>query len=70
MRHKGGEKVSLYSHDEICDTCNYAYKHTECCGHFCKCLIDKAHEVNSRNGSCPYYEGPESEHKEMDDEIE
>ena len=48
--------MSLYSHEQVCDSCEYAIFH-KCCGSFCLCVINIEYEVNHCCGQCEYKKG-------------
>jgi hypothetical protein len=45
--------MSLFSPDEVCETCIHAEFH-DCCKTFCNCKED--HEINGITGTCEYME--------------
>lgn len=41
--------MSLYTHEEVCVGCIYAEFH-ECCGKFCRCILDET--IDTIRGTC------------------
>lgn len=45
--------MSLFSCDEVCETCRKAKFH-DCCKTFCRC--EDGHEINGMTGTCEHKE--------------
>jgi hypothetical protein len=43
--------MSLFSNDEVCETCRKAIFH-DCCKTFCRCIDD--HDINGISGDCDF----------------
>ena len=50
-----GIEMSLYSHDEVCETCKFAEFHS-CCGQFCYCKEGHEEDMSALLGTCEFKE--------------